>query len=64
MNQTIVAIGASIVVLGMIIEFVAIAAMGFYPIRRILLLTPIQLQSAGYAMCCLGVVVLFLARLF
>ena len=65
MNQTMVAIGMSIVVLGVIIEFVAFAAMAFYPVRRFLpLKSPIQLQSTGCAMFCLGVVTLFLARLF
>ncbi|MBL8814503.1 MAG: hypothetical protein JNL58_00630 [Planctomyces sp.] len=65
MNQAMVAIGMSIVVLGLIVEFVAIAAMAFYPIRRLLpLKSPIQLQSAGCAAFFLGVVTLFLARLF
>ena len=65
MSQTMFAIGISIVVLGLIIEFVAFAAMAFYPVRRILpLKSPIHLQSTGCAVLFLGVVTVFLARLF
>ena len=64
MNQTLIAIGMSIVILGLIIEFIAFAAMAFYPVRRILpLKSPLQLQSTGCALFSLGVVTLLLAQL-
>ena len=65
MSQTMSAIGMSIVVLSLIIEFVAFAAMAFYPVRRVLpLKSPIQMQSTGCALFFLGVVTVFITRLF
>lgn len=63
MEKSICAIGVTISVIGLAIEFVAFAGMAFYPVRKALpVKSPIQLQSSGCAVFFLGVLVTLAGR--
>jgi len=64
MQGAVQAIGISIVVFGLLIEFVAFFAMAFYPVRRAIpLKSPMLLQSVGCATFVVGVVIIVVGKL-
>ncbi len=63
MDNPISLLGITCVVCGLLVELVAFAGMAYYPVRRALPNSPLQLQSMGCAAFYLGMVIMVIGKL-